>query len=133
MKPGPVRIALDNRSRRRILPAIWQLKATTSTPVFANRRPYLDGDAGCSANQTFPRDLSQAARWTASSASRSPNLNVPVHDLRGSTALYDRVGDLAAYDLVRSHFGALISAVSAEGGAVVKTIGDAVMATFSTA
>ncbi len=33
---------------------------------------------------------------------------------------------------MRSHFGALISAVSAEGGAVVKTIGDAVMATFST-
>ena len=32
---------------------------------------------------------------------------------------------------MRSHFGALIDAVSAEGGAVVKTIGDAVMATFS--
>ena len=48
----------------------------------------------------------------------------------GSTALYDRVGDLAAFDLVRHHFSALLTAVAAEGGAVVKTIGDAVMATF---
>ncbi len=31
---------------------------------------------------------------------------------------------------MRSHFGELIAAVAAEGGAVVKTIGDAVMATF---
>ena len=31
---------------------------------------------------------------------------------------------------MRSHFGELLSAVTAEGGAVVKTIGDAVMATF---
>ena len=41
-----------------------------------------------------------------------------------------QVGDLAAFDLVRSHFGELIAAVAAEGG-VVKTIGDAVMATFT--
>ena len=33
---------------------------------------------------------------------------------------------------MRSHFGALLEAVAAEGGAVVKTIGDAVMATFPT-
>ena len=33
---------------------------------------------------------------------------------------------------MRRHFGELLSAVSAEGGAVVKTIGDAVMAAFPT-
>jgi len=43
-----------------------------------------------------------------------------------------RVGDLVAYDLVRQHFGVLHEIVAAEAGAVVKTIGDAVMATFST-
>ncbi len=37
-----------------------------------------------------------------------------------------------AFDLVRSHFRALHETVAAEGGAVVKTIGDAVMATFPT-
>src|SRR5207237_467131 len=53
-------------------------------------------------------------------------------DLKGSTALYERVGDLVAYDLVREHFHVLYDVVRAEAGAVVKTIGDAVMATFST-
>ena len=53
-------------------------------------------------------------------------------DLRGSTELYERVGDLAAFDLVRTHFGVLEQIVAAEAGAVVKTIGDAVMATFPT-
>jgi len=52
--------------------------------------------------------------------------------LKGSTELYERVGDLAAYDLVRSHFDILQRIVAAEAGAVVKTIGDAVMATFPT-
>src|SRR5262249_42915110 len=46
--------------------------------------------------------------------------------------LYERVGDLAAYELVRSHFAVLHEIVGAESGAVVKTIGDAVMATFET-
>jgi class 3 adenylate cyclase len=53
-------------------------------------------------------------------------------DLKGSTELYARVGDLVAYELVRKHFHLLNAIVAAEGGAVVKTIGDAVMATFST-
>ncbi|MET1026773.1 MAG: adenylate/guanylate cyclase domain-containing protein, partial [Dongiaceae bacterium] len=51
-------------------------------------------------------------------------------DLKGSTELYERVGDLAAFDLVRAHFQALTKIVAQEGGAIVKTIGDAVMATF---
>ena len=37
-----------------------------------------------------------------------------------------------AFDLVRAHFRVLHETVAAEGGAVVKTIGDAVMATFPT-
>ena len=52
-------------------------------------------------------------------------------DLKGSTELYQRVGDLKAYDLVRRHFEQLGRAVSANRGAVVKTIGDAIMASFS--
>jgi class 3 adenylate cyclase len=40
------------------------------------------------------------------------------------------VGDLAAFDLVRAHFRVLHEIVATEAGAVVKTIGDAVMATF---
>ncbi|NKB49742.1 MAG: hypothetical protein GKS02_10335 [Alphaproteobacteria bacterium] len=52
-------------------------------------------------------------------------------DLRGSTALYEEVGDAAAYHLVRDHFGLLTGIVRRHNGAVVKTIGDAVMASFN--
>ena len=52
-------------------------------------------------------------------------------DLRGSTALYSRIGDAPAYVLVREHFEILHDIVSAQHGTVVKTIGDAIMATFS--
>jgi class 3 adenylate cyclase len=37
---------------------------------------------------------------------------------------------LVAYERVRGHFRLLTEIVAAEGGAVVKTIGDAVRATF---
>lgn len=52
-------------------------------------------------------------------------------DIKGSTALYNRVGDARAYGWVREHFAVLAGAVRRHDGAVVKTIGDAVMAAFS--
>lgn len=52
-------------------------------------------------------------------------------DLRGSTAMYRDQGDAPAYALVRNHFAVLMVAVRAQHGTVVKTLGDAVMATFS--
>ncbi len=52
-------------------------------------------------------------------------------DLRGSTALYHSMGDAAAYSLVRNHFAVLTRVIGTHHGAVVKTIGDAVMASFS--
>ena len=52
-------------------------------------------------------------------------------DLKGSTALYERIGDAGAYHLVRQHFAFLTEVVRHADGAVVKTIGDAVMAAFA--
>lgn len=52
-------------------------------------------------------------------------------DLKGSTALYEGIGDTQAYFLVRQHFELLNAAVARHDGAIVKTIGDAIMATFS--
>lgn len=52
-------------------------------------------------------------------------------DLTGSTALYARRGDATAYTWVSQHFEALFAVVDRHQGAVVKTIGDAVMAAFT--
>jgi len=51
-------------------------------------------------------------------------------DIKGSTALYEQLGDAKAYNLVRDHFKVLFEAVEKNQGVVVKTIGDAVMASF---
>jgi class 3 adenylate cyclase len=51
-------------------------------------------------------------------------------DLRGSTAMYERIGDAAAFNIVREHFAFLAAIVRDCDGAVVKTIGDAIMAAF---
>jgi class 3 adenylate cyclase len=52
-------------------------------------------------------------------------------DLKGSTELYDALGDATAYNLVRDHFAFLSDRVQQNHGFVVKTVGDAVMAAFS--
>ena len=52
-------------------------------------------------------------------------------DLKGSTELYDALGDAPAYNLVRDHFSFLAERVERHHGFVVKTVGDAVMAAFS--
>jgi class 3 adenylate cyclase len=51
-------------------------------------------------------------------------------DLKGSTALYQSIGDASAYHLVRDHFAFMAKVIRDHEGAVVKTIGDAVMAAF---
>ena len=51
-------------------------------------------------------------------------------DLTGSTALYSKVGDAAAFRLVDDHFDLMRSIVKEENGSLVKTMGDAVMASF---
>ena len=45
--------------------------------------------------------------------------------------MYERLGDLNAYALVREHFALLDAVAHRHAGAIVKTIGDAVMAVFS--
>ena len=52
-------------------------------------------------------------------------------DLTGSTALYERVGDAAAFAIVQDHFRQMTTAIAAHQGAVIKTMGDAVMASFT--
>jgi class 3 adenylate cyclase len=52
-------------------------------------------------------------------------------DIVGSTKFYAVVGDPIAFVEVKKHFAEVYAAVAQHSGAVVKTIGDAVMAAFS--
>lgn len=51
-------------------------------------------------------------------------------DLRNSTKLYREIGDATAFGRVMNHFDVLKKEIADENGALVKTIGDAVMAVF---
>ena len=44
--------------------------------------------------------------------------------------MYETLGDVRAYNIVRDHFDILLSEIQNKEGIIVKTIGDAVMASF---
>jgi class 3 adenylate cyclase len=129
MRPGPLTLTLENRLKVRTLPAVWVVSDKVHEFV-RRRRPFLTAKRLLT-NQTF-RDIYRTDTLDVDQRLKVTSLTFLFTDLKGSTELYERVGDLAAYDLVRAHFRILNEIVAAQRGAVVKTIGDAVMATFPT-
>jgi class 3 adenylate cyclase len=129
MHPGTLKLTLENRSNGRTLPAVWVVSDKIHELV-NKRRPFLTAKRLLT-NQTF-RDIHRTDTLDVDQRLKITSLSFLFTDLKGSTELYERVGDLVAYDLVRAHFRILNEIVAGESGAVVKTIGDAVMATFPT-
>jgi len=129
MRPGPLQLTLENRTGRRALPGVW-IANHALHGLLGKRRPFLTAKRLLT-NQTF-RDIYRTDTLDVDQRLKITSLTFLFTDLKGSTQLYERVGDLVAYDLVRQHFAELYQIVASEAGAVVKTIGDAVMATFPT-
>jgi class 3 adenylate cyclase len=127
LRPGPLRLSLENQAGVRVLPSVW-VAGDALHQMLGKRKPILTAKRMLS-NQTF-RDVFKADNLNVDQRLKITSLTFLFTDLKGSTALYERVGDLAAFDLVRAHFHALLDIIASEHGAVVKTIGDAVMATF---
>jgi class 3 adenylate cyclase len=130
MAPGPLRIAFENVTDARTLPGVW-FACDALHDLLSRRRPFVTAKRLLT-NQTF-RDIYRTDTLSIDQRLKITSLTFLFSDLKGSTELYDRVGDLVAYDLVREHFRVMHEIASAEAGAVVKTIGDAVMATFPAA
>ncbi|MGM4894620.1 adenylate/guanylate cyclase domain-containing protein [Tardiphaga sp. 709] len=128
MQPGPLRLSLENQTEVRVLPSVF-VAAEGLHHLIGKRKPFLTAKRILT-NQTF-RDVYKADNLNIDQRLKITSLTFLFTDLKGSTALYERVGDLAAFDLVRAHFHALLEIIASEAGAVVKTIGDAVMATFT--
>src|SRR6266851_1608945 len=129
LQPGPLRLALENRTESRVLPAVWVANQALDD-ILKRRKPILTAKRLLT-NQTF-RDIYRTDTLAIGQRLKIMSLTFLFSDLKGSTALYDRVGDLVAFDLVNEHFRLLQKIIASERGAVVKTIGDAVMATFET-
>ncbi len=110
---------LENRSRETVILRLeipqWTAKAVTAAEVTSL----------------------QAFRDQFSSEVLSPGTEMAVRqvcllfsDLKGSTALYREQGDAPSYRTVREHFTLMRTIIDRNEGAIVKTIGDAVMACF---
>jgi class 3 adenylate cyclase len=131
LPPGQAVIEVENTgsSRGSLLLINWppEVVALPTKPAL-DFDPYLSGGA-LLARQTFRR-LFRSERVDESEGLGIRQVTLLFTDLKGSTALYERLGDLNAFALVREHFALLHRAAQEHSGAIVKTIGDAVMAVF---
>ncbi|MBM7649485.1 hypothetical protein JOC78_002438 [Bacillus ectoiniformans] len=85
--------------------------------------------ANIASSQLF-RDLFSKEVLSSDQQIGVESLTILFTDLKGSTSLYENIGDAKAYQQVYRHFDYLRKWISANNGAVVKTIGDSVMAAF---
>ena len=76
------------------------------------------------------RDLFAAEALRSGEQISVGTLTVLFTDLKNSTRLYREIGDATAFGRVMNHFDVLKEVIAEEDGAMVKTIGDAVMAVF---
>jgi class 3 adenylate cyclase len=126
---GKATIQIENKSVADAL--LWvRVAPPDAGKHFISFEPFLSGKRLLT-TQTF-RDLFRTEPIETSEGISVKDITFLFTDLKGSTALYDQVGDTKAYFLVRQHFDTLARVIAQNHGAIVKTIGDAVMATFMT-
>jgi class 3 adenylate cyclase len=116
-----------------LLPTLHLVNATESDQSFQLERTAWSDQASTAADvtalQVF-RDLFASEVIRPGEEISIGSVALLFTDLRDSTRLYRKIGDASAFGRVREHFEVLEQAVASEGGAIVKTMGDAVMATF---
>jgi len=119
LKPGDAHITIQNSSAQRTLlifeETAWNLQAASAALVTA-----LNDFRQLFSSEVLAPGLGIAIR----------NLTFLFSDLKDSTQIYDTIGDSPAYARVRDHFDIMRSIIGINHGALVKTIGDAVMAVF---
>lgn len=137
VRAGELSATLHNRTSATVQVALvkfWMSRSAAACdintpPPQTYLRRYLSGKRLVT-SQTF-RELFRAESIPSEGGLEFKSMTVLFTDLKGSTELYERIGDLRAYGLVREHFGVLRDIIAERGGSMVKTIGDAVMASFA--
>lgn len=116
-----------------LTPRLKLINATNQVQTFEMVRTAWSDQAATAADvtvlQTF-RDLFSTEVLRANEEISVGSIALMFTDLRGSTKLYREIGDAPAFGRVREHFEILQQAVDSEGGSIVKTMGDAIMAAF---
>lgn len=117
--PGELELSIENASSRRALITVegvaWARDALSAGELIADQR--------------F-RDLFSGEVLAPGVKLAVEHATIVFTDLVGSTAMYQSLGDACAFSLVWTHFDVLRDIVAEHRGAIVKTIGDAIMAVF---
>jgi class 3 adenylate cyclase len=133
VRPGQITIAVRNRSKSMNAATVLKTDYGLLKQIMQNhpniRKPFFTAKMLIN-NQSF-KDLFRVHHLP-----EDFNLNVRsvaflFTDLKGSTKLYEQSGDIRAFHVVQEHFKILTEVVRAHSGAIVKTMGDALMASFS--
>ena len=128
---GPVRLVAANKSDHRILLIVTEFpNAIPHCCTILDFEPHLTAKRLIT-TQTF-RELFRAEQIKGTEGIGVRDITLVFTDLKGSTELYERIGDLNALALVRQHFERLTDVSIRHNGAIIKTLGDAVMAAFLT-
>jgi class 3 adenylate cyclase len=107
--------------------------ATPNEQLFILERTEWSDDAATAAEVTAVqmfRDLFAREALRPGEQISVGTLTVLFTDLKNSTRLYREIGDATAFGRVMNHFDVLKQTIAEQDGALVKTIGDAVMAVF---
>jgi class 3 adenylate cyclase len=132
LSTGPALVEVENTGavRGSLLLLNWPPEV-----VAMETKPALDFDPYVSGGMLLAREsfrrLFRSERVDEKEGLGIRQVTLLFTDLKGSTSMYQRLGDLNAYALVREHFAFLHQVAARHSGAIVKTIGDAVMAVFS--
>jgi adenylate cyclase len=117
--PDGAALSLRNQTAGAVLAvledAAWSTDATTAAEV--------------TTMQEF-RDLFSSEVLAPGQQHAIRHIALVFSDLKGSTRLYEGIGDAAAYGRVNRHFDFIKQAVTRLNGSIVKTLGDGVMCAF---
>src|SRR5262249_5771778 len=97
LRAGPLRLTLENRTESRVLPTVW-IANQTLDDLLRRRKPVLTAKRLLT-NQTF-RDIYRTDTLAIGQRLKILSLTFLFSDLKDSTALYERVGDLVSFHLV---------------------------------
>ncbi len=119
LPPGPLEVAVTSR---------WNQQEGV---LLASDRPLANwvSAAHVIAQQDF-RDLFGGEFLSEDVSFAVRSITLLFTDIKGSTEMYESLGDSAAYALVQEHFRVMTEVIRRHQGGIVKTIGDAVMAAF---
>ncbi|MBS4029120.1 MAG: adenylate/guanylate cyclase domain-containing protein [Ignavibacteriales bacterium] len=120
VKTGTIRLEVYNNSNDESLVVLeretWKENAATAA-IVTSLQGFRD---------TFPEEAVAPGEELGISS-----IVILFTDLKGSTQMYQAIGDAKAFSFVENHFHYLTEFVSKYHGGIVKTMGDAIMATFT--